>query len=90
MPQGLGSKCGTPRVLPLLGIIIAGDFCVSQTHPVTCTLYYCQVPVPVIQGHQVFPVYTVGLGGGGTAGLPSGIQHAQSPHTSQELKLSPS
>ena len=43
------------------------------------------LPLPLLQGDQVLPVHQPGLGGGGPAGLPPGIQHAQPAHPQVRL-----
>ena len=43
------------------------------------------LPLPLLQGDQVLPVHQPGLGGGGAAGLPPGIQHAQPAHPQVRL-----
>ena len=46
-----------------------------------------QVSVPVVQSDQVLSDDDAGLGGGGAAGLPTGLQHAQPADPPQEPQL---
>lgn len=59
------------------------EYAVAVTFFVVCP----QVPFPVLQGHQILSVHKVGLGGGGSPGLPSGLQHAEPADSQKEPQL---
>lgn len=45
-------------------------------------LIFFQISVPIVQGDQILPDDDTGLGGGWTAGLSAGLQHAQPAYPS--------